>query len=137
MYENPAALPRCFFAPGSRVFEQASDLQAALESATLPELSREAFRLRSEIPAGLPANPETPPDASVSIQEYTPSDLTARTVTAADGWLVCSNTFHPAWTCEIDGQPAPLVPAYGTFLAVRLPAGTHTVRWVYRPAYVP
>ncbi len=39
---------------------------------------------------------------------------------------------HPNWRAFVDGQPAPVLRAFGAFMAVAVPAGTHTVELVYR-----
>jgi hypothetical protein len=138
IYTVTNALPRVFFAPGTRRYETLDDLYRELGRTPLETLRKEVFLLRAEAPEAIPAAADTTPgSATVEVSAYTPADLTATADTPTAGWLVCSNTFYPGWTCEVNGQPAPLVPAYGTFLGVRLPAGRHTVRWRYQPAYAP
>ena len=43
---------------------------------------------------------------------------------------------HPNWRAFVDGRPVPLLRAFGTFMAVAVPAGEHTVVLQYRePAF--
>lgn len=39
---------------------------------------------------------------------------------------------HPNWRAWVDGRPVPLLRAFGTFMAVAVPAGEHTVTLLYR-----
>ena len=53
-------------------------------------------------------------------------------VESAGGTLALRDLNYPGWRTEIDGQ---LVAAVATshFREVQIPAGKHTVAWVYRP----
>ncbi len=44
-----------------------------------------------------------------------------------------SEVAYPAWRASVDGKPVPLAVADHALRAVPVPAGTHTVRFVYRP----
>lgn len=57
-----------------------------------------------------------------------------RVEAAAPAWLVVSDTWYPGWQAEIDGERVALWRADYIFRAVRVPAGEHTVHFVYRPA---
>ena len=65
-------------------------------------------------------------------------DLPERVVVEADlrapGYLVLSDTYDPGWSATVDGQPAPIRPAYVAFRAIFLKDGKHTVVFTYRPA---
>jgi hypothetical protein len=118
------------------VFDHPDALYAALGQASLTNLSRQVYLIKSEAPGVVDHDP-APGAAQVTIDTYQPSELRATVVAEKPGFLVCSNTFYPWWLAEVDGKPAPILPAYGAFMAVRLPSGTHTIRWVYRPPYQP
>ena len=55
---------------------------------------------------------------------------------ACAGILVYSSAVLPGWTAVIDGNPAPIVEAYGKLLAVNVPAGRHIVEFRYAPTSV-
>ena len=43
------------------------------------------------------------------------------------GWLVVSENWYPDWRATVDGQPAPVHRAQGSFLSVALPPGARAV----------
>ena len=52
---------------------------------------------------------------------------------ATPAYLVLSDTFDPGWSATVDGQPAPIWPAYVAFRAVYLPQGTTHGRFQLPP----
>ena len=48
---------------------------------------------------------------------------------ACDGILVYSSAVLPGWEATVDGNPAPILEAYGKLLAVNVPAGRHTIEF--------
>ena len=49
------------------------------------------------------------------------------------GYVVLNDPYHAWWDAEVDGQEAPLLQANVIFRAVKVPAGAHRVRFVFRP----
>ena len=70
------------------------------------------------------------------IVEDRPERVVVDTDAATPAYLVLGDTFDPGWSATVDGQPAPIRPAYVAFRAVYLAAGTHTVVFTYRPGGV-
>ena len=50
--------------------------------------------------------------------------------------LVLKEAWYPGWSARIDGAPAPCLPANVWARAVRVPAGRHEVRFVYRQRWL-
>ena len=50
--------------------------------------------------------------------------------------LIVRQTFDPGWRAEVDGRPAAVAPYRGTFLSVRIEAGSHRVVLAYDPPEV-
>ncbi len=53
-----------------------------------------------------------------------------------DAFLVLTDTWYPGWEAWLDDRPVPHYRANIAFRALPVPAGQHTVRFVYRPASV-
>jgi hypothetical protein len=51
----------------------------------------------------------------------------------AKGWLVLSDVWYPGWRVSVDGELATLERADYLFRAVEVPAGTHQIKFAYRP----
>ncbi len=120
VHRNLDVLPRARLA-GRPVY--AEDRLSAI--AALRRLSSES-KLRDHLVVEDPSHP-LPVDATVSGTARIVEDLPERVVIEADAatpaYLVLSDTFDPGWSATVDGQPAPIRPAYLAFRAVYLPQG--------------
>ena len=133
LYENPRVLPRAF------VTYRASRAPAADE--LLPILARESFDPLAESfvegDAGLPAAPAAPArGAPATIVRDDPNVVEIEATLAAPGLVVLSDTYYPGWTATVDGVPAQILPTNHLFRGVSAPAGTHRIRFAYRPRSV-
>ena len=57
------------------------------------------------------------------------------TIRTDGGWMFFSVPYSKGWRAEVDGQPVPIVRANGSFMAIELEAGEHTVSLVYETPY--
>jgi uncharacterized membrane protein YfhO len=69
----------------------------------------------------------------VTATAYAPEAVALRASLQAPGYLVLSDAWYPGWRATVDGKPATIERANVHFRAVYLSAGTHTVRFTYRP----
>lgn len=88
-----------------------------------------------ETSAILDADPGIEPSSGSvsSVTEYrrTADGMTATVECAAPGLLVVSENYVPYWKATLDGEPVEIRKAYGTFMAVPCPAGSHTVTFTF------
>jgi hypothetical protein len=71
--------------------------------------------------------------ARTTIIDDQPNRIEIRVSSQEMGWLVISDLWYPGWRVEIDGQRAPVLRANYLFRAVQIPAGEHTIAWIYSP----
>ncbi len=91
----------------------------------------EADQSPSNVPTFQPSNP--PPSSSLSILQYDLHTITIAVETDQPGYLVLPDAYYPGWQATIDGQPEPIRRANYAFRAVYVPAGQHTVQFVFDP----
>lgn len=63
-----------------------------------------------------------------------PERITTTVSLDREGWVVLSDAAYPGWIAFVDGEPVSVHPANLAFRAVSVPAGQHTVVWIYRPS---
>ncbi|OGG04220.1 hypothetical protein A2Z33_03660 [Candidatus Gottesmanbacteria bacterium RBG_16_52_11] len=70
---------------------------------------------------------------TAEITRFEPNDVTVSTVATQGSILILSDAYYPGWRAEVDGKPTKLYRANYAFRGVEVPAGTHTVTFLYRP----
>ena len=77
--------------------------------------------------------PATPASDSAEIRYVRDSEaqFTTDVKTGQPGYLCWLDAWDPGWHATVDGSTAPVLAAQDTFMAVRVPAGTHTVRLTF------
>jgi hypothetical protein len=81
-----------------------------------------------------PALPSAP--SGVVLDERVAPDLYQAHVAASDATdVVLKVTYHPNWHAEVDGARVPVRDVIPSFMAVRLAAGRHLVRFSYTPPW--
>jgi hypothetical protein len=71
------------------------------------------------------------------VEGYTGDELTVSVRMVADGYLTFIDNWDPDWRAYVDDHPVPIDLLFGTFKAVRIPAGQHRLTFVYRPTMWP
>jgi hypothetical protein len=72
-------------------------------------------------------------ESVVSVLRYDDDAIALNATSSQDALLVTSELADPGWSARIDGALTPTLVVNAGFRAVSLPAGSHTVEFVYRP----
>ncbi len=129
VYENPRALPRVLFAARA----QQVDFAATIRSGLWPDGfdPRETVLLQRAATAAEAA--ARPGPRSVRIVSYRNTEVVIEAVSESGGFVVLNDSWDDWWRVEVNGAAAQIEHANVVFRAVAVPAGTVTVRFVYRP----
>ncbi|MBW4436069.1 MAG: YfhO family protein [Pleurocapsa minor GSE-CHR-MK-17-07R] len=107
------------------------------ESDPLAAVTSGAINLRDtlvlEADASL-ANASSASPQPAEVISFAPERIVIRAQTDRPGWLSVALVHYPGWQADIDGQPVPLLRAYGIASAIQLPSGEHIVTLSYTPA---
>jgi hypothetical protein len=125
VYELPGGLPRAFLVTGYEVLP---------DSLALSRIEDPAFDPNRTVI--LDAAPDLDVRAEATGQvDWVEREVNAQTLRVeASGpmLLVVADNYYPAWTATIDGEITSVLRANLTLRAVRVPTGSHEVRFEYR-----
>jgi len=69
----------------------------------------------------------------VEVNQYEGNRMELMVSARSNGFVVVGDTFFPGWQAEVDGTPAPVYRANGTFRAVPVKAGEHRIVMKFVP----
>ncbi len=127
IYRNTRALPRAWLA-GS--YEVVAGDQQILARMQRPDFDPARTVILEQAPAGVVPQPTAAGTAAIT--RYTPNEVSVAVTASAPALLVVSDNHYPAWRAFVDGEPAECLRADYAFRAVAVPAGKHTVEFMYR-----
>lgn len=135
VYENTRAMPRAWLVP-EVVQLKAEDALKTIKSARLPDgRSFDPGKIAIvEQPLTLSTqNGGSDAGRSAEVLSLKDSTMEVRTTATAPSFLVTSDVYYPGWEATVDGAPVQLFQANYALRGVSVPAGTHTVRFIFRP----
>jgi hypothetical protein len=112
-------------------FPAASSAQA-IQQARSPKFDP----YRAVVIEGPAPDSASPGAGTATITVYTPQAVTIQAQSNAQGYIVLNDVWYPGWEATVNGQPAPLYRANGTFRAVPVPAGSATVQMTFHSTYL-
>ncbi len=127
LLRNENALPRVFLADKFRVLADRSEIYPLILEGD-EDLSKIVY-LEKE-PSLLLAEDSMYTD-SAWIENFGVDSVEIRLHCTSNRLLVLTDNFYDAWHVSVDGRPAELLRAYGTFRAVEVPAGAERVLFWY------
>jgi hypothetical protein len=130
VYEDPGAFPRAWTVHELvRISHPNQGLE--LIGNRLEDLRNKAFL------SGEPPRLDSCAAADqVTFVRYRASEAILRAQMSCRGMLVLSDTFYPGWRASIDGRAAPIHEVNSGMRGVVVPAGSHEVRFYFRPLSV-
>jgi len=70
---------------------------------------------------------------SATFSRYLPEDVEIVVDARMPGMLMLNDVLYPGWRATVDGRPVPITLVNYLFRGVKIPEGTHRVRFEYRP----
>jgi hypothetical protein len=135
MYENPHALPRAFVT--YRTLPAHDDVSTLLARLADPGFDPLAASYVEGPAPFTPAADAPARGAPATIVEDGEDRVEVEATLATEGLVVLADTFMQGWTATVDGVAAPIVATNHLFRGVPVPAGTHRIRFTYRPWQIP
>jgi hypothetical protein len=133
LYETPRAVPRAYVAYRTEAAPPVEELLARLAQRDFDPLGLSYV----EGPAGFEPAADAPPrgaPAEIVRDELHRVDVEA--TLDAPGMLVLADSFYPGWRALVDGEEVEIRAVNHLFRGVPLDAGSHRVRFEYRPVSV-
>lgn len=127
VYENHLCLPRVFVVPGAKIIKS--------EHEALEEILSDGFDpkkyviLEKKVEWGSPGLTRY----SASILKYSATEAVIQTESDGNAFLFFSDSYYPGWRAYVDGEQTEILRANYAFRSVKIPAGTHLVRFAYEP----
>ncbi len=122
---SKTALPRAFLVQKAQVTPDADALKAVLDPA-------QPFRTTAFLATGEPLDRPSC-GGSTRIVDSSARHLEVAVNACDESYLVVSDSHYPGWRATVDGTATTIHRANFALRAVRVPAGTHTVRFEYTP----
>ena len=131
---NPDAFGNAWFAGTLHFVQNADEEMAALGEVDLKTTAVVDTRFAGQLEGFVPQHDET---ASIELVDYKINDLQYKVTANSEQVVVFSEIYYndglTAWEAFIDGKPAPHFRANYVLRALRVPAGEHTVEFVFKP----
>ncbi len=134
-----------FEADGMRVFEMADPFERAwlvgrvevipTDAEATAQLASDEFDLRraAVVAQPLPVNLDPEAAGAVAVKKIGPTHVQVSVNTLGDQLLVLSQIYYPGWRVALDGLPAQLLRVNVVQQGVVVPAGNHTLDFVFWP----
>ncbi len=135
IYENARALPRVWLASDVRVLDDNAMLEV-IRSGKFSDGSTWEPARTALIESDIANKPPGFSQGVASITKYEPNRIEISTKANAPSVLVLSENHYPGWRAYVDGRFVETLRVDYNLRGVALPAGEHTVQFVYRPKSV-
>lgn len=130
IYELLNVLPRAYLVSKVRVVNDRKNVFKALRSFSFNP--RKEVILEEEVLLKNKAQSTKNKDY-IKIIDYQPNKITLDVFSPCDSILFLSETYYPGWKAYLDGKETKIYRANYIFRAIKFPAGSHKVEFIYFP----
>jgi len=130
VYQSPNVLPRVRTVHETKAVPDERFVRTNIQDPAI-DLARTAIFIGSAPPLETCDAPDT-----VQTRERSTDHLVIDATMACRGLVIVSESMYPGWQVTVDGKPAQLWEAYGTFRSVVVDAGRHRIEMKFRPRTV-
>jgi len=127
------ALPRAFFATSYTVEQSDEKIIDALYSPDANINDTVLLEKKPSEPMNIVGQSQLTRRPFVEITAYRPNNVTIQSDSDSDGFVVLTDNYYPGWKVYVDGEEQELYRADYSFRSVFVPAGVHTISFVYMP----
>ncbi len=127
VYENLDVLPRAYLVHRTRVATDADDAIALLAVRDFDPATT------AVVEGDVALDGVAAPGDTATLAAYAPERVVVATLSATPALLVLADGDDPGWRATVDGSPVGIVRTNGLLRGVPVPAGEHTVAFVYAP----
>ena len=142
IYENPYYTVRFFLVDSIAWVESEQELLGRIATSTPYELkkavlladdqlNRDAISVLEDRFSYAPARDSATSTAKLLV--YRAEQIVFSVNISAPQMLVVTNNYSPYWKVKVDGEDAPVIPAYGFFWGIALKPGEYDVVFTYEP----
>ena len=136
IYENGRALPRTWLAPDALALSEQSTLDV-IRTGRLPDGQVwEPLRTALVETAVTLSSARAVTGSRAEVTKHEPNRIEVKTSSTSPAILVVSENHYPGWRSYMDGQSVETLRVNYNQRGVLLPAGEHSVEFVYRPKSV-
>jgi hypothetical protein len=136
IFENTRALPRAWLAREAQVLTDPEILEVIRQGKLSDGRPWEPERVALvDSPIDLKSN-ATNDAGSAEVTRHEPNRITVKARSGSPAILVLSENHYPGWRAYVDGRAVDTLRVNYNLRGVTLPAGDHTVEFIYRPKSV-
>jgi hypothetical protein len=135
IYKNKAFSPRIFFVPTYSLKNSSKDAYSAIGNCTATDF-REKVILETLPPPDFVQNNSTTEhtmNSKINIISYQANRIELEVSTNMKAFLVISDSYHPGWKANVDGQETKILRANYIMRAIPVEQGNHRVTLIFRP----
>lgn len=132
IYQAATTLPKAFIVHKAKFILKRDDILDALLDGSFDfkdeVILEENFKLIKL------ENPSKLIEQEPKIITYLPERVVVKADSKSDGYMILCDNYYPGWKAYLDGKKIPILKADYILRAVFLPAGSHTIEFIYAPA---